>query len=315
MRSFAALVQREFIEHRGAFLYAPLAIIAILVVFLGGGVLTGRFENLFEELAREFGSDPEVTAKMRDGAMIAIAVYAGRIFEFAFLAFSLGWMAYFATLIFFYTADAFAADKRNNSMLFWKSMPVSDLKVLLSKLTAATVLLPLIAFAAMLVTGLILAVMAGLPRGTLAGMQLILGAVMPGYLQVAGATLATLATVIVWYLPFVAWVGALSAVVGRWSIPLSFLIPGLLGLVENLLIPDTARGGIIWGYLARRMEFPNVEEGYAKGWITSGEPFDGMAFAADLLARIDLLQVGIGIAFAAFAIYAASEYRRRTLDN
>lgn len=315
MKSFAALVQREFIEHRGAFIYAPLAIIAILLIFLGGGVLTGRFENLFEELAREFGSDATVIAQMRDGALVAMAVYAGRFFEFAFLAFSLGWMAYFSALIFFYTADAFAADKRNNSMLFWKSMPASDLKILLSKLTAATILLPLIAFAAMLVTGLILAVMAGLPRGTLTGMQLILGAVMPGYLQVAGAALATLAAVIVWYLPFVAWVGALSAVVGRWSIPLSLLIPGLLGLVENLVVPDTARGGIIWGYLVRRMEFPSLEDGYAKGWIISGEPFNGMVYATDLLARIDLLQVVIGIAFAAVAIYAASEYRRRTLDN
>ena len=40
------------------------------------------------------------------------------------------WLAYLAVALFFYFGDAFSADRRNNAMLFWKSMPVSDLKIL-----------------------------------------------------------------------------------------------------------------------------------------------------------------------------------------
>ncbi len=315
MRAFLALMRRETIEHRGAFIYAPLVLIALLFVFLGGGLVTGRFENIFLEIATEYGADATTTAQARTAALAAFAVYAGKVFEFGFLIFALGWLAYFVMLIFFYSADAYAADRRNNSMLFWKSMPVSDLKILMSKFTTATVLVPLIGFAAMLVTGLILAVLSAATRESPAGFMAILGEVLPSYPQVAGTALASTVAVVVWYLPFFAWVGALSAIVGRWSIPLAFLIPSLLGLIENLVVPDTARGGTVFGYIAERLTFPSIEEGYPKEWFLSGEPINAMRFTSDLFGRLDPIQIAIGVVFSAVVLYAASEYRRRTIDN
>ncbi len=63
-------------------------------------------------------------------------VTGGKGFEFGFLALSALWMVYLMATLFFYFADAFSADSRNNAMLFWKSMPQSDFKILASKLTA-----------------------------------------------------------------------------------------------------------------------------------------------------------------------------------
>ena len=53
------------------------------------------------------------------------------------------WMAVGA----FYCIDAFQGERRDRSVLFWKSMPVSDLTTVLSKATIPFVVLPLLTFA------------------------------------------------------------------------------------------------------------------------------------------------------------------------
>jgi ABC-2 type transport system permease protein len=47
----------------------------------------------------------------------------------------------------FYCLDALYGERRDRSILFWKSLPVSDLTAVLSKITIPLVILPLIAFA------------------------------------------------------------------------------------------------------------------------------------------------------------------------
>src|SRR6266498_975341 len=47
----------------------------------------------------------------------------------------------------FYCLDALHGERRDRSILFWKSLPVSDLTTVLSKITIPLVVLPLIAFA------------------------------------------------------------------------------------------------------------------------------------------------------------------------
>src|SRR5437016_11212901 len=47
----------------------------------------------------------------------------------------------------FYCLDALYGERRDRSILFWKSLPVSDLTTLLSKATIPLVVLPLVTFA------------------------------------------------------------------------------------------------------------------------------------------------------------------------
>ena len=58
------------------------------------------------------------------------------------------WFVYLMVALFFYFADAFNADRRNNAMLFWKSMPQSDFKMLMSKMLAGMTILPALIFCA-----------------------------------------------------------------------------------------------------------------------------------------------------------------------
>jgi ABC-2 type transport system permease protein len=58
----------------------------------------------------------------------------------------------------FYCLDALYGERRDRSILFWKSLPVSDRTTLLSKATIPLVILPLVTFAIVIVTQLVMLV-------------------------------------------------------------------------------------------------------------------------------------------------------------
>ena len=68
----------------------------------------------------------------------------------------------------FYCLDALHGERRERSILFWKSLPVSDLTTVLSKATIPLVVLPLVSFAIIVFTQfimLLLSTVALLPSG------------------------------------------------------------------------------------------------------------------------------------------------------
>lgn len=291
MRSIAALIHREYLEHRGAFLYAP-AVLLVLFTFamvsalvMHGGDLPYRFATST----------------------------ALRFYEAAFVALGGLWFLYLMAALFFYYADAFNADRRNNAMLFWKSMPLSDFKVLASKMLAGMTLFPVLIFAMLIVTGLVLYGLVGLaavvrPQQAMPGILDVLSS----SLQIAGYGIVHLALAMLWYAPFFAWVGALSTLVGRWSIPVAFLIPGIAILAERLFLRDFAADSIILNYLRGRTKFgPEPTDVWVD--IFAAQRIDASRMIADLVASIDWVQMGGGLIVAAVLVYLASEYRRRVL--
>jgi ABC-2 type transport system permease protein len=297
MKAFVALVHRELIEHKGAFLYGPLLLV---VVMFGATVLAfsvGRVDAKFS------------------GALLTVAPL--RIYELGFLGFGIAWSLYLMATLFFYCADGFAADKRNNSMLFWKSMPVSDVKVLVAKLTAAITLLPGTVYGVALLSGLLLfgvAFVTTMINGT--GSVAMLGNITVVDGQVALAILVTMAAGLLWYLPYMGLVGALATAIGRWAIPVSLVLPAIVATLEWVTLgglhPFATR---TWDYLGYRSTFPLTEDGYVDTWFVGAEPFSAVAYIEDLLGRMDWTQVGIGALFAFVVVYIASEYRRRINDS
>jgi len=57
---------------------------------------------------------------------------------------------------FFYCLDALYGERRERSILFWKSLPVSDRTTVLSKTTVPLVVLPLVTFATVIATQLVM---------------------------------------------------------------------------------------------------------------------------------------------------------------
>jgi ABC-2 type transport system permease protein len=289
MRTIAALIKREYLEHRGAFLYAPAIILALLTVVLA-------FATSFDRIR---------------GKVINFGG-ATKLFEFGFLAMVAMWLVYLMAALFFYFADAFNADRRNNAMLFWKSMPVSDFTVLGSKMLAGATIFPALVLVAAAINAVLVVIfgyVAVLRVGFLGNPEL--ASVLAAAGQVALFAVPAMLLTLVWYAPFFAWVGMLSTLVGRWSIPLAFLIPGVIGIFEKLILRgEGPERGYFLTWLGNRMEMVAGRTVIEPELVREGG-FSGLSALSRLLAQIDWTQMAAGLAVAVIFVAAAAEYRRR----
>lgn len=291
-KSWRALLTREFIEHRMSFFWGPVGILALLT--LAG--ISALSLNRLQVIADEF------------------VPYSLKIFELGYLLLAALWLAYLAIAMFFYFGDAFNADRRNNAMLFWKSMPVTDLKVIASKFAAGTVLFPVIVIVAALASAALLYLLINIAAFSVPSVQPIEPmAGLASLVEVTRFAIVYFVLGILWYAPFFAWVGALSTVFGRWSLPLAFIIPGLLAAVENAALwGQGPQGGYVWTYLSERWNFGLPEEQWG-AILTNPGLFRAGQTIGQLTASIDWTQMAIGLVFAALILWLASEYRRRRI--
>jgi len=134
-RPFIWSVRRELWENRSIYV-APM-IVAIVVLF---GFLVSTI-GLPERRRAVLLLDP---AKARTAIE---APYSMTAIMLILTAFIVG---------VFYCLDALYGERRDRSILFWKSLPVSDRTTLLSKTTIPLIILPLVTFAIVLATQLVM---------------------------------------------------------------------------------------------------------------------------------------------------------------
>ena len=294
MRPMVALIKRELLEHRAAFLYAPAILLGLLTVV----VLMGLFSR-----------GPELSgpdARMSGTMLIYQLALAG--------AFG-GWSIYAGLGLFFYYADAFSADRRNNALLFWKSMPQSDFKVLTSKALAGLTVFPALIIGYAVLTGVIIYVL-----GLIASLRFPvvsapnIGEAFVTLLQMSIVGIVYIVLAILWSAPFLAWVAGLSTLFRRWSIPLSLLIPGAIVFLEFLNTigrRDATRP--IADFLAWRFD-TFVDERAIFGSLIGPEAAGPWRMLQVILQSVNWVHMGIGIIFAIVIVALASEYRRRRIE-
>src|SRR5471030_3307222 len=129
-------VRRELWENRSIYI-APLAVAAVVLVTF----LIGMFALPHHRMRAVFALDP---AKQRAAIELPYDLAAGLILATALV------------VGLFYCLDALQGERRDRSILFWKSLPVSDLTTVLSKASIPLVVLPLLLFAIVVITQLIM---------------------------------------------------------------------------------------------------------------------------------------------------------------
>ena len=110
----------------------------------------------------------------------------------------------------FYCSDALHGERRDRSILFWKSLPVSDLTTVLSKVVIPLVILPIVTFVTVLITQLFMLELSsavlvthGLsPASTWANYNLLAQTPILAYGLIALS---------LWYAPIYAWLLLVSA--------------------------------------------------------------------------------------------------------
>ena len=199
----------------------------------------------------------------------------------------------------FYSLDALYGERRDRSILFWKSLPVSDLTAVLSKLAIPILVLPLLSFAITLATQFLTLV---LSSAVLAGSGVSIAALWTNwsFINVSLVILYHLLTVHgLWYAPLYGWLLLVSAWAPRapfiWAVLPPFVICG----VEKIAFNTTH----FLGLLQYRLLGPG-------GGI--GPEHEHQDFMATLIPHNFFSTPGLwtGLAFAALFIYGAVQLRR-----
>lgn len=134
----------------------------------------------------------------------------------------------------FYSLEALHGERRDRSILFWKSLPVSDVTAVLSKATIPLVILPLLTVALTVVTQLIMLL---LSSAVLAGSHMSVAAywTQVSLLQMSLGLFYHLFTVhVLLHAPFYCWFLLVSAWARRAAFLWAFLPPIAIGVVEKV---------------------------------------------------------------------------------
>jgi ABC-2 type transport system permease protein len=206
-------VQRELWEYRSIYI-APLAV-AALTLF---GFLISAI-HLPAKMRAASALDPMQRLEMIE-----------QPYHFAALLL----MGAYLIVAIFYCLDALHGERRDRSILFWKSLPVSDLTIVLSKAAIPLVVLPLLIFALTMATWWIMLLLSSV---VLMGSGLSIATLwtqMP-WLQMSLMLLYHLLAVhSLYYAPIYGWLLLVSA----WARRAPFLWVGLpvlaIGVVEKI---------------------------------------------------------------------------------
>jgi ABC-2 type transport system permease protein len=224
MKTYSWLIRRELWEFRATWLI-PAVTGGVLIV----ATLFGRIDMA--------ALDPQLAA-LNIGTMYLVALGA--------LFYSV--MSIYAT---WYLTDCLYNDRRDRSILFWKSLPVSDTQTVLSKLLMGLVVIPLVFLAASDITSLIMAFVLSIRA------RAVFGGLLwhpSNWFQVQVLWLYVIVTTAIWYLPLAGWLMLVSAWAKRAVMLWGLLPPLVLYLIEkwffNTHIVADVIGGRLVGYAA-----------------------------------------------------------------
>ena len=218
-----ALLKREIWEHRSIYI-TPLAIAVIVSL----GVLAMLM------FASGFAAELDV-------AIFGAQNIAGDAERKAVLTgFFLGtsWVFIIALMILtvFYSLDSLYAERKDKSILFWRSLPVTDAETVISKLITAIIVIPAATVLGIIATHLVNLIVTSIwvsMKGADAGM-LIWGSV--ALLDNWAAAFIVVLASGVWMSPFIGWFLLVSAYTKRSPLLMAFMPLILIGLLEGIIL-------------------------------------------------------------------------------
>lgn len=289
-RTLLTLVRRELWEHRALWI-APLVVAALMVC--GVIVASVKYHLTHADMSRDDGP----------GGMAMFAVVQGAI--------STPLSLVMLIVVAFYLLDCLYAERKDRSILFWKSLPVSDAETVLSKVLVALLVVPLGVFALGLLLSL---VFTGIWQVNAAFGRVppIPGWDMLGWLKAEIALLVCLAVAVLWYAPFAAYLLLVSAWARRTPFLWAVLPPVVAQLVEHFTF-DTHyvrdlliyRIHGIWPTL-----FGHMHVGRGRAFALSSA-LDQL----NLKAALSDIDLWLGLAVAAALVFSAARIRRYRDDT
>lgn len=312
--TFKWLLKREFWENRGGFLWAPLitgGIVSFLTAVMAViGVVQARRHG--DELQFNIGGDMAEHAR-QIGGIGDTALLIGISLTILVLAF----------VVFFYALGCLYDDRRDRSVLFWKSLPASDLQIVLSKATWALLLAPIVAIVAGVLIGVVLWIIAGasLAAAGVPSASAVFTHAHP--FSVIGNQLTMIPVYLLWALPAVGWLMLCSA----WARSKPFLWAVLLPILACVMVSMAGilpGVGINYGAVWYTLVYRGLLSVVPGAWFPASNAFEANmqnAGNSDIQGPADLMRLmnvsnldvlgtpdlwigaAIGMAFIAISIY------------
>jgi ABC-2 type transport system permease protein len=222
-RPFHWSVRREIWENRTTWM-VPLAVAAL--------VLFSNFVRMFH-LSRRMSALALLDAeKQRAGVMMPFSMAASVLLLTGFL------------LAMFYCVEALHGERRDRSILFWKSMPVSDRTTVLSKAFIPFVFLPLYCCVLALLVQFCILMMSTLALlGDRAGLALLW--TRQPLIQMTFVMFYGVTAHVLWFAPIYGWLLVVSAWARRMPLLWAILPFFTLGVLERMTMGTTYVGSLL----------------------------------------------------------------------
>ena len=225
------LLRREFWEHKGSMFWAPAIVSALLVLLVGGTMIYGMAVHGAPGIVHINGqavSSGAFAAAMPAESRAMVAKVASGMY----IAAGSPLFLILTFVVFFYCLGALYDERRDRSILFWKSLPVSDGMTVLSKAITALCVAPVISIAFAVVASLAL-LLVGCVAMAIGGVHLGGTILTQPDLYLQPLRLAALLPVyVVWALPTIGWLLLVSC----WARTKPFLWAVGVPLITLLLV-------------------------------------------------------------------------------
>ncbi|HVC18037.1 MAG TPA: ABC-2 transporter permease [Rhodanobacter sp.] len=277
MKTFYWLVKREFWEHQGSFLWAPVITGGIMLLLTLMGITAAEVFRMRSGVQINGIDFNAITAHMDADALAKL----GQAFDVTILlpAVLIGIVMF--VVIFFYCLGSLYDDRRDRSILFWKSLPISDRDTVLSKVACAALLAPAIAIVTSVVTGLLMLILMTI-TASLHGANLWQMLTLAHPFRVTVNMLGMIPLYAVWALPTVGWLMFCSAWARNKPFLWALIIPVGSGVVVswfNLMGLFSLSDSWFWGNVVGRALLSLFPGSWVPGQIPSnvGSKFGQMA--------------------------------------
>jgi len=226
-----ALVRREVWEHRSIWVTPAAVALVVTLLTIASFVAASGFGEA-KDMAIILASN--VSDTERRAALIAFLIGNTIVFLMAM------WF-----LMIFYSLDALNAERKDKSILFWRSLPITDAETVVSKLITAMILIPLVTFVAVAVSQLVNLILMSIWISIEGGSP---GHLIWGSLPLFDTWLATLIVLMAipfWISPLLGWFLFVSAWTKRSPFLTAFLPIAVLPILEYVVFRTSMLGDAI----------------------------------------------------------------------
>lgn len=324
---YALLLRREFWEHKGGFLWTPiilggislvLTLLFIIIAHVAAHRAAGDADISLDDGTRMSinGLDLGVlTSKMsaEDMQQLADGIDLTMLMSSSWPFIALGFV------MFFYCLGTLYDERKDRSVLFWKSMPLSDRDTVLSKVASATLVAPLIATLAAIATMIGFLLMLSIVVMIHGGNPVTLIWAPGSPMQLSAQLLAAIPVYALWAMPTVGWLMLCSVWARSKPFLWALMIPVLAGTFVSMF--DVMEwmnmdGGWFWKNIVARMLLSVAPLTYLDVARIADTNFEGPGAVLGLFSlqstysTLGTVELWVGVLAGAAMIFAAIRLRR-----